>query len=686
MLDLSLVPQSARERAKELRKVLRRHGYLYYVLDRPEITDAEYDRLYQELVELEERYPQLITRTSPTQRVGAKPLQGFTTVKHPVRLYSLGNLFNEEAVLDWENRVKRFLDCPDLELEYVCELKIDGLAVTLIYENGVFLRGATRGDGETGEDITEGLRTIRSIPLEVPVAGAMAVPKLLEVRGEVFMPKEAFLRLNEAQHLKGENEFANPRNAAAGSLRQLNPEITAERKLDAYFYGLNVLEDGGEQLHTHWEGLQYLKNLGFKVNPGVQICKNVDEIIAFIRRWEHERHTLPSATDGIVIKVNDFKLQRDLGYTAKAPRWAAAYKYSPEVVEATVVDIEFSVGRTGVVTPVAIMEPVVVAGSTVQRATLHNFDELRKKDVRPGDVVKLHKAAEIIPEIIQVVKEKRGVLEPPQVIPPTHCPVCETPLVQNENEVACRCPNKAGCPAQVLRRLQHWVSKGALDIDGVGPALLEQLISKGLVDSPADLYRLSIEDFLTLERTGQKSAENAWQAIQKSKEQPLFRLINALGIRHVGQETAILLANHYGSLEKLAETTLEELTELNGIGEKVAESIFVFFGDPGSQQLIAELKELGLTLDSGKNETPAGAQPFQDQSFVITGTLPTLGREEASALIRRYGGKVSGSVSKKTDYVLVGENPGSKFAKAQQLGVKILDEQKLLAMIREAES
>lgn len=691
MQEVLMMAQTAIERVQQLRERINRHNYLYYVLDRPEIEDAEYDRLYRELVTLEEANPELITPDSPTQRVGDQPLSGFQSVEHPVRMYSLDNIFDEDELVAWEKRIERLLGVDDTKapIDYIAELKIDGLAVSLIYEDGHLVRGATRGNGVMGEDITQNLKTIRSIPLKIPVEGRVGVPKYLEVRGEVFMPKAAFVRLNEDRALRGEPEFANPRNAGAGAVRQLDSRITASRNLDAFFYGAgaHILKPGTEsvKLKTHWETLEYLSVLGFKINPGRQHCHGLKEIMTFVHDWDVKRRELDFATDGVVVKVNSVAAQNELGYTAKSPRWAAAFKYVPEVQETTVLEIEFSVGRTGVITPVAIMEPVFISGSTVQRATLHNFEELAKKDVRPGDTVRVQKAAEIIPEVIEVVLEKRPNSVSQPVEAPKHCPVCGGDVVHVPGEVALRCSNVQGCPAQVLKRLEHWVSKGAMDIDGVGPALLEQLVNKGLLDSPADLYRLSVDDFLTLERMAQKSAENAYNAIQKSKEQQLFRLINALGIRHVGQETAVLLANTFTNLDRLVEASLEDLTNLEGIGEKVAESIVVFFADPGNEQLLNDLKAIGVRLqDEPKQTLIAGSAVFLDMSFVLTGTLPTLSRQDATDLIRAHGGKISSSVSKKTDFVLVGEEPGSKYVKAQQLGVRILNESDLLLMIQEA--
>lgn len=672
--------------AEELRKTLEHHNYCYYVLDTPEISDAEYDVLYHQLVALEKEHPELVTPDSPTQRVGDLPLREFKQVNHPVRLYSLDNVFNEEELLAWENRIQKSLGIDNTDgLAYVAELKIDGLAVTLLYEEGVLVRAATRGNGVVGEDITPNVKTIRSIPLKTK--SGVAVPKFLEIRGEIFMPTKSFLALNEARQLAGEPEFANPRNAGAGSVRQLDPKITASRHLDAYFYGATVVE--GKQsdfFKTQWDAEEYLLALGFKTNPGRELCKSREAVHAFISAWSEKRRDLPVATDGAVIKLNDIGWQQELGYTAKSPRWAVAFKYPPDIVETEVLEIELSLGRTGVITPLALMRPVIVSGTTVQRASLHNFEELAKKDVRVGDTVKLHKAAEIIPEVLSVVLEKRS-SNTQAVVTPDTCPVCDTPVEKVPGEVALRCPNKSGCPAQVLGKLEHWVSRQAMDIDGVGPALLEQLINKGLVTLPVDLYRLTVDDFLSLERTAQKSADNAYQAIQESKVRPLSRLINALGIRHIGKETAILLAQSFGSITALSacvdQGDLERLAAIDGIGLKVAESIVAFFTDDVNRRMLDELKVLGVDPVESSVRTHEEMQqlPFFGKTIVLTGTLPTLSREEASEMIRQNGGKVSGSVSKKTDFVLAGESAGSKLTKAQDLGVIILSEADFIARL-----
>ncbi len=684
----------------ELKQTIQAHNHLYYVLDQPSIDDAEYDRLFRRLRDLEDTYPDWVTPDSPTQRVGDQPLGAFHSVTHPVRLYSLDNVFDENEIVAWELRLEKAIGSDTLALETVAELKIDGLAVTLLYEDGLLVRGATRGNGTVGEDITQNLRTIRSIPLRIPQSNTdpqFAVPKRLEVRGEIFMPKAAFLKLNEKRHLDGEPEFANPRNAGAGSVRQLDSRITASRNLDAFFYGATVLDDtmmptpdGASiqapfRVKTHAAMLSFLERAGFKVNPQRALCKGLDDIMTFVQHWDMARRALPYATDGIVIKLNSLAWQEELGYTARSPRWAVAYKFTPEVMETRVLHVEYNVGRTGVITPVAIMEPVFLSGSLVQRATLHNFEELAKKDVRAGDTVRVQKAAEIIPEVIDVVLDKRPA-DAVSIVEPVECPDCQSPTFRREGEVALRCSNPAGCPSQGLRRMQHWVSKSALDIDGVGPALLEQLLRSCLVQSPADLYTLTIDDFLTLERMAQKSAEKAVQAIEASKQQPLYRLINALGIHHVGQETAILLAERFLSMEAITEATLEALVAVPGVGEIVAASINAFFGDPANQTLILALKDAGLTMTASADTTGVGSGVLDDQTIVLTGTLPTLTRTQATELIRRNGGKLSGSVSKKTSFVIAGEEAGSKLVKAEGLGVKILSESDFLALLAESPS
>lgn len=678
---------SPRERVQTLREQINYHNYQYYVLDTPEITDAEYDALYRELRELEEKHPELVTLDSPTQRVGDAPLKQFNQVTHLNRMYSLDNAFSDSDLQNWEARIRRLIpQNRQDELDYVTELKLDGLAITLLYENGEFKQGATRGNGLVGEDITQNLRTIRSIPMRIPVSGETTpVPEKLEVRAEAVLPIDTFLRINEERKLKGEPEFANPRNACAGSLRQLDPRIAASRNLDALFYTGIVIKDGVlPPVKTHWDMLDYLQRLGFKLNPARQYCKNLQEVAAFIAEWETHRNSLGFTTDGVVIKVNSLALQEILGYTAKSPRWAMAYKYPPEIRETEVLDIELSVGRTGIITPIAIMQPVQLAGTTVQRASLHNFDELRKKDVRVGDTVTVHKAAEIIPEVLSVKLEKRKADANP-IAEPEHCPICNAPTARVSGEVAIRCVNTSGCPAQRRTRLEHWASKHGMDIDHLGPALVQQLVSANMVDSPADFYRLTVENLMSLDRMAEKSATNVYLSIQDSKNRPLSSLVNALGIPQVGKETAILLARRFHSIDRLADATVDQLLELEGIGPKIADSIVGFFGDVEIQNLLTDLRELGVTPEGEENKPDTFVidenHCCYNKTFVLTGTLPTLTREAAEQLIRRVGGKVSGSVSKKTDYLLLGENPGSKYDKAVALNVTILDEPAFVALI-----
>ncbi len=684
---MTLDDKTAQERIQALREKLNTHNYLYYVLDTPEITDTAYDALYQEILALEREHPELVTPDSPTQRVGDEPLKEFSQVTHINRLYSLDNAFSIEDLQNWEERIKRLLPAERYsELSYVAELKLDGLAITLIYEDGHFVKGATRGNGVVGEDITQNLKTIRSIPLRIPVKNTKTpVPQKFEARAEAVMPINSFLHLNEERQQRGEPEFANPRNACAGSLRQLDPKVPAHRNLDALFYAGILIENGHQPpIPTHWEMLNYIESLGFKLNPARKQCKTLDEVAEFIEKWGKQRTKLGFATDGAVVKVDSFALQEILGYTAKSPRWAIAYKYPAEVKETIVKEVELSVGRTGVITPIAIMEPVQLAGTTVRRASLHNFDEVRKKDIRVGDTVRVQKAAEIIPEVLEVVFEKRPEssinIEEPQ-----NCPVCEATTTRFHGEVAIRCSNPETCGAQRRTRLEYWVSKQGMDIDHVGPALIDQLVREKLVDGPVDFYKLMVDDFLKLERMAEKSALNAYQSIQESKKRPLHAVVNALGIPHVGKETAILLTHHFHSMEKLADASIEELMEIEGIGPKVAESIVGFFGDIENQNMIADLKALGITMHSKaatEDMLPKDtSHPFYGKIFVLTGTLPTLTRDEAEEGIRKVGGKISSSISKKTDYLLLGENPGSKYDKAAKLNIPILEESEFKALL-----
>lgn len=659
--------ERARERAEYLRKELELHNYRYYVLDEPLISDAQYDKMMRELEGLEKQFPSLITPFSPTQRVGGRPREGFTTVRHLSPMLSLANALSEAELRDFDRRVRQAL--PGEKVRYVVEPKIDGLAVSLYYENGVMIRGATRGDGETGEDITENLKTIRSIPLRL----RRSVPGL-EVRGEAYMSKESFSRLNEAREEAGETLFANPRNAAAGSLRQLDPKVTASRKLNIFIYGVGYSE--GVSAGKHSEVLELLKDLGFKVNR-YSLFDNTDKLIEYCREWQSQRFDLSYAVDGLVIKVDSLSQQERLGSTMKSPRWAIAYKFPPEQAVTTVKDIFVRVGRTGALTPTAELEPVRLAGTTVSRATLHNEDIIREKDIRIGDHVLVQKAGDIIPEIVSVLKEKRTGGEKIWSMP-DECPSCRSKVVRAEGEVAVRCTGMA-CPEKLWEGLVHFCSRNAMDIAGLGPAVIAQLLTAGLLRDPADLYTLRYEDLVPLERLGPKSVRNLLEAIEASKKNSLARLIFALGIRHVGERAAKILAERYGSLQALMDATEEELVSTPEIGPKIASGIVAFFASQQNREVINRLIRAGVNTREEK-DTDEGDRPLAGKVFVITGTLEGLSRQEAEELVESLGGKVSSSVSRNTDYVVVGEKPGSKYDKALALGVPILDEQKFKEM------
>lgn len=665
--------EQARVEIERLREIIRYHDYRYYVLNSPEISDEEYDALMRKLQELEALFPDLVTPDSPTQRVGGKPQEGFATFVHARSMLSLNNAFTKEEIRDFDRRVKRMLGVE--EVEYVVELKIDGLAVNLRYENGVFVRGATRGDGVTGEDVTANLRTIRSIPLRLQ---GERVPAVLEVQGEVFMHRSDFERLNEERSKRGEPLFANTRNAAAGSLRQLDPNVTASRRLDIFVYGAFLIESVFYPT-THWELLEFLRELGFKVNQHAHLAKNIDEVIAIHDEWEEKRKALDYDIDGLVVKVNNLTFQELLGATSKSPRWAIAYKFEPTRAVTRVLDIEVNVGRTGTLTPVAVLEPVEVGGVVVKRATLHNEDEVRRKDVRIGDWVIVGRAGEVIPEVVRVLKERRNGNERVFEMP-THCPVCHSPVVREEGEVAIRCIN-ASCPAQIKERLRHWASRDAMDIEGLGEKLIEQLVDKGYVRSIPDLYRLTKTRLLELERMGDKSSENLLQAIERSKKRPLARFLYALGIRYVGEFVAQLLAEHFGSLQKLMEASREDLLAIEGIGPKVAEAVWQFFTNPENRTMLEELKALEVTPEEERAEVPSSENILQGKTFVFTGTLSRFSRKEAEELVRQKGGKVASAVSRKVDYLVVGENPGGKLDEARQKNVRILTEEEFYQMI-----
>ena len=660
--------------AEKLRREIRHNEYLYYVLDAPEITDAEYDRMMVRLRELEARYPESIPADSPTQRVGGRASSQFTEVRHLEPLLSLGNVFSAEELRAFDERVQGGLPAGS-KVEYVMEPKIDGLACSLIYENGKLVRAATRGDGVVGENVTANVRTIRSIPLTLKVPEGEAVPELLDVRGEVYMPRQAFMRLNEQRAERGESEFANPRNAAAGSLRQLDPQVTASRSLS--FFAYYLVGEGAQPKHS--ESLALLARYGFKVSENYKVVENIDEAIKYIGDFNELRQGLSYDTDGAVIKVNDVYQQRILGATGKDPRWATAYKYPPEQAETTLEDIDWRVGRTGVLTPTAVLTPVKLSGSVISRATLHNEDFIRAKDIRIGDRVIINKAGEIIPEVLRVVAEKRTGDEK-EVEIPSVCPECGWRVERQGEEAAIRCTNPH-CPALGREGLIHFVSRDAMNIDGCGPSVINALLDAGLVRDAADLYSLRKEDLLKLERMGEKSADNLLAALDESKKNELDKLLFALGIRHVGAKVARILATEFGSMEKLQQAQPEELAQIRDIGDKIAESAVTWLNVPANIDLVERLAAAGLTMTF----TPPASQednPFFGKTLVFTGTMPTLGRAEAKTMAQDVGAKVSGSVSKKTDYVIAGAEAGSKLEKAQQLGVTVIDEAEFLRMLK----
>lgn len=660
--------------AEKLRREIRHNEYLYYVLDAPEITDAEYDRMMVRLRELEARYPDSIPADSPTQRVGGRASSQFTEVRHLEPLLSLGNVFSTEELRAFDERVRSGLPAGS-KVEYVMEPKIDGLACSLIYENGKLVRAATRGDGVVGENVTANVRTIRSIPLTLKVPEGEAVPELLDVRGEVYMPRQAFMRLNEQRAERGESEFANPRNAAAGSLRQLDPQVTASRSLS--FFAYYLVGEGAQPKHS--ESLALLARYGFKVSENYKVVENIDEAIKYIGDFNELRQGLSYDTDGAVIKVNDVYQQRILGATGKDPRWATAYKYPPEQAETTLEDIDWRVGRTGVLTPTAVLTPVKLSGSVISRATLHNEDFIRAKDIRIGDRVIINKAGEIIPEVLRVVAEKRTGDEK-EVEIPSVCPECGWRVERQGEEAAIRCTNPH-CPALGREGLIHFVSRDAMNIDGCGPSVINALLDAGLVRDAADLYSLRKDDLLKLERMGEKSADNLLAALAESKKNELDKLLFALGIRHVGAKVARILATEFGSMEKLQQAQPEELAQIRDIGDKIAESAVTWLNVPANIDLVERLAAAGLTMTF----TPPASQednPFFGKTLVFTGTMPTLGRAEAKTMAQDVGAKVSGSVSKKTDYVIAGAEAGSKLEKAQQLGVTVIDEAEFLRLLK----
>jgi DNA ligase (NAD+) len=676
---MTVTPQIT-QKIDQLRQQLQKAGYAYYVLDQPIMEDGVYDQLYRQLQDLEAKYPELVTPDSPTQRVGDQPAAKFTSVKHNIPLYSLENAFNESELAKWETRWQKQLEeIP--EFNYVSELKIDGSAIALTYENGILVRGATRGDGVTGEEITQNIKTIRTIPLKLnfPIRGRV------EVRGEAFLPLTVFEKINQERSKSGEALFANPRNAAAGTLRQLDSQIVARRKLNFFAYTLHIVNDPvkARDIKSQWKSLKLLQQMGFLVNPNRQLCQSLTEVTAYFQSWDSGRKTLPYMTDGVVVKLNDYQLQQQLGFTQKFPRWAIALKYPAEESPTVVKDIIVNVGRTGAVTPMAVMEPVQLAGTTVQRATLHNGDRVAELDIRVGDTVIIRKAGEIIPEVVRVLADLRPLKTVPYQMP-SNCPECDSILLRPDGEAVTRCVN-ISCPAILRGSIIHWASRNALDIRGLGERIAILLIENNLVTSIADLYSLTIEQIAELDRMGTKSAENLVTAIAESKNQTYERLLYGLGIRYVGSVNAKILAENFDSIEKLSHATFESIEAVYGIGEEIAQSVFEWVRLPANQALVQQLQATGLNFSqaaSGNDNSKSKSSGiFSGKTLVITGTLPSLKRDEAKKLIEQAGGKVTNSISQRTDYLLLGENAGSKLAKAKKLGVAQLSEAQLLDML-----
>ena len=666
---------SLQQQIDTLRQDLRRYEYEYHVLDNPTIPDAEYDRLFHQLKALEAEHPELITADSPTQRVGAKPLSGFAQIRHEIPMLSLDNAFSDEEFYAFVKRIEdRLIRLPD-PLTFCCEPKLDGLAVSILYVNGVLTQAATRGDGTTGEDITANIRTIRNIPLQLLMDNP---PARLEVRGEVFMPHEGFERLNQQALERGEKTFANPRNAAAGSLRQLDPKITSKRPLVLNAYGIGIAE-GVDLPNTHYDRLQWLKSIGIPVNPEIRLCNGTDEVLDFYRDIQNKRSSLGYDIDGTVLKINDIALQEKLGFISKAPRWAIAYKFPAQEELTRLNDVEFQVGRTGAITPVAKLEPVFVAGVTVSNATLHNGDEIERLDIAIGDTVVIRRAGDVIPQIIGVLHDRRPADARPIIFPKT-CPVCDSAIVRIEGEAVARCTGGLFCAAQRKEALKHFVSRKAMDIDGVGGKLIEQLVDRELIHTPADLFKLDLTTLTRLERMGAKSAENALASLEKAKNTTLARFIFALGIREVGEATALNLANHFKTLEALQNADLEALQQVPDVGEVVANRILAFWHEPHNVAVVNDLIAQGVHWETVETKEVTENR-FKGKTVVLTGTLTQMGRNEAKALLQDMGAKVSGSVSAKTDFVIAGDAAGSKLTKAQELGVAVLTEEEFLAQI-----
>lgn len=658
--------EPARE-IEKLRDELRRHEHLYYVLDKPEITDAEYDGLMRKLQQLEADHPQLVTPDSPSQRVGGKPREGFTKVRHSSAMLSLDNALNDGELRDFDRRVRDLLG--GTPFQYVTELKMDGLSMAAHYQGGKFVQAVTRGDGSVGEDVTENARTIRSLPLHVKTR-----LESFETRGETVMNRRAFERLNSEREDRGLSRFANPRNAAAGSLRVLEPQVTASRRLDYFTYFLLV--DGRPAMDSHWQSLEELVKLGFKVNPNRRLCRDISEVLAFCAEWEDRREELPYEIDGVVVKIDSVQQQRDLGFTAKAPRWAIAYKYPARQAVTVVEGIEVQVGRTGALTPVALLRPVEVGGVTVSRATLHNEDEIGRLGLETGDEVVIERSGDVIPKVVRV--HSQGSYRK-KFRMPSKCPVCGGQVAREPGEAASRCIN-TNCSARLKESVLHFSARGVMNIDGLGDALVDQLVDRGMVQSVADLYDLTIEKLMTLERMGKKSASNLARNIENSKRNPLPRVLTALGIRFVGERTAVFLADQFGTLDAIAAAGIDELQQAEEVGPKVAQAVYQFFREPRNQELVDRLRAAGLNFVY-RDARPKGG-PLKGLTFVLTGSLPNLTREDAKKLIETAGGKVAGTVSKKTSYVVAGEEAGSKLTKAQELGVPIVNEDQLLDLIK----
>ncbi|GAC1514989.1 MAG: NAD-dependent DNA ligase LigA [Terriglobales bacterium] len=672
---MATAAKDPQKKIEVLREQVRHHEYLYYVLDAPEISDAEFDRLMKELKDFEGEDPSLVTPDSPTQRVGGKPREGLLKASHSSPMLSLDNTYNEEDLSNWERRVHELTGSKDIQ--YVCELKLDGMSLALHYEDGKLVRGITRGDGNIGEDVTLNVRTVRSIPLSISKAKLKkaGLPLDFEVRGEMLIPTASFQKMNDEREQRGLSLFANPRNATAGTVRQIDPSITAERRLD--YFGYSLLRQGRTFFDRHWQSLDALEAAGFKVNIRRTLAKNFDEMWAFIQEWQEKRESLPYEIDGIVIKVDRAAVQQELGFTGKAPRWAIAYKYASRSGITQVEDILVQVGRTGKLTPVAALTPVHIGGTTVSRATLHNMDEIERLGVHIGDWVEVERGGDVIPKVTRVLDDKDHPRGRKKFHMPEKCPICGTHVVRPEGEVDHRCVN-ANCPAKLREAILHFASRGVMNIDGMGEALVNQLTDRGLVKNVADIYQLTKADLLGLERMGDKSAQNVLNQIEASKKLPPERVIFGLGIRFVGERTAQFLAENFGSLDALMSATVEELQQVNEVGPRIAQSISEFFQESRNRALIQRLQESGLKLSGVKKER---GTKLAGKTFVLTGTLATYSRDEAAKMIEDAGGRVSGSVSKKTDYVVAGADAGSKLDKAKQLGVKVIGEEEMVAMI-----